>query len=89
MRHLFGPVDGKFAGQNLHRSRAAGECLAFGADVDLPALADASWAEIEARFPAGWRPEFIAVWLPYTQEKERKRVTVYSSLCSTIVCIRK
>jgi hypothetical protein len=44
-----------------------GKCLAFGVDVDLPALAEASWAEIEARFPAGWRPEFIAVWLPYTQ----------------------
>src|SRR5262245_58413377 len=67
MRHLFGPTDKNLADHNLKQSRAQGKCLAFGSDVDLPSLPDASWTEIETEFPVGWRPEFIAVWLAYQQ----------------------
>jgi GT2 family glycosyltransferase len=67
MCHLFGPVDKNLADHSLKQSRAQGECLAFGSDVDLSALPEASWQEVESKFPSGWRPEYVAVWLAYQQ----------------------
>src|SRR5262245_56953972 len=66
-RYLFGPVTPAFADQTLGALRASGECLAFGpaADVDLDVGPDAPWEQIEARLPEGWRPDFVALWLPY------------------------
>ncbi len=66
LRYLFGPVSAAFADQNLHRLRASGECLAFGpAGVDVTVGASDSWDAIVARLPADWRPDFLALWLPY------------------------
>ena len=67
MRHLFGPVDAQFANQNLSSLCASGDCLTFGHDSDLPLMPDALWSDVESRFPSEWKPDFIAVWLPYTQ----------------------
>ena len=67
LRCLFGPVSAAFADQNLHQLRASGGCLAFGpAGVDVTVGASDSWEAIAARLPAGWRPDFLALWLPYT-----------------------
>jgi len=67
MRYLFGPVSHEFAEDNLAAPRAAGSCLAFsyGPDADLLVKPDDTWESFQSRFPAGWRPDFIALYLPY------------------------
>src|SRR5262249_46856225 len=69
LRTLFGPVTATFADQNLHSLRRAGTCLAFGPEpgVDLIVGPGDSWSKIAAKLPAGWTPELVALWLPYTQ----------------------
>jgi hypothetical protein len=66
-RYLFGPVSPAFADQFLERQRSDGDCLAFdvrpGCDLTI-GPAD-SWDDVCARFPDGWRPDFIALFLRY------------------------
>jgi GT2 family glycosyltransferase len=68
-RYLFGPVTADFAQTNLREARARGDCLAFnlthGADLSI-APTD-SWGDVCRGLPVGWQPDFIALWLPYTQ----------------------
>jgi GT2 family glycosyltransferase/predicted Zn-dependent protease len=68
-RHLFGPVSGEFSSLHLGEARSRGDCLAFGfapeASIDLAIGPTDSWAEVLGRLPSGWRPEFVALWLPY------------------------
>jgi GT2 family glycosyltransferase/tetratricopeptide (TPR) repeat protein len=68
LRYLFGPVTGAFADQNLRGPRQAGACLAFGHSegTDLTIVPGDAWESVTARCPAGWQPDFIALWLPYT-----------------------
>jgi hypothetical protein len=68
LRFLFGPVSTSFANQNLHGPRQAGNCLAFNAegDADLAIRPGDTWDAVQARFPAGWQPDVLALWLPYT-----------------------
>jgi hypothetical protein len=65
-RYLFGPVTASFADQHLRQARQAGDCLTFGsgAGVDLQTSAGDSWEAMTARFPAGWQPDFVALYLP-------------------------
>jgi glycosyltransferase involved in cell wall biosynthesis/tetratricopeptide (TPR) repeat protein len=66
-RFLFGPTTAAFADSRLGELRRAGICLAFGpGGVDLSVGSDASWDEIAARFPDGWSPDLVALWLNYT-----------------------
>jgi tetratricopeptide (TPR) repeat protein len=67
-RYLFGPVSARFADQFLLAHRASGDCLAFDTKPgnDLTIGPRDSWEEVCARFPAGWRPEFAALFLRYT-----------------------
>src|SRR5438128_5678208 len=67
-RYLFGPVTAAFADENLHEARVRGECLAFAADgsADLVVGPEDKWLSLHDRLPADWRPEFIALYLPYT-----------------------
>jgi hypothetical protein len=67
-RYLFGPVTATFADQNLRWHREAGDCLAFAATegVDLRVAPTDSWEAVCERLPPGWRPDFIALYLPYT-----------------------
>ena len=67
-RYLFGPVTAAFADQKLAAARQAGRCLACNAEgtADLAITADDTWASVCARLPAGWRPDFVALYLPYT-----------------------
>jgi hypothetical protein len=67
-RFLFGPVTSEFAGENLQRFRESGDCLAFNDDgsAGLPVGPGDSWESVLAKLPDGWRPEFVALWLPYT-----------------------
>lgn len=64
-RFLFGPVTRAFADENLAASRAAGVCLTFGRDADLPVHPGDTWDDVAARLPPGWRPDFVAAWLQY------------------------
>jgi GT2 family glycosyltransferase/predicted Zn-dependent protease len=68
-RHLFGPVSGEFSSLYLTAARRRGDCLAFGpeagAEVDLAVGPADSWDAVLARLPSDWRPEFVALWLPY------------------------
>jgi GT2 family glycosyltransferase/predicted Zn-dependent protease len=66
-RYLFGPVSKTFADQNLCRQRQAGECLAFDLEgaADLAIGPADNWAQVCTRLPAGWRPDFIVLYLPY------------------------
>src|SRR5215468_10510433 len=68
MRYLFGPVAAEFARDELGHLRASGACLAFGPDAgtDLCVGPGDTWADVAARFPPGWRPDFVALWLPFT-----------------------
>jgi hypothetical protein len=67
-RYLFGPVNARFADQFLSRHRNSGDCLAF--DVrpgnDLTIAPDDSWDDVAKRFPEGWRPNFIALFLRFS-----------------------
>jgi hypothetical protein len=67
-RYLFGPVTPSFAHAHLRGPRADGSCLTFhheeGADLTV-GPAD-TWEDVCARLPAGWRPDFVALYLPYT-----------------------
>src|SRR6516164_1824367 len=66
-RYLFGPVSAAFADQNLRQDRAAGQCLTFGyPGADLAFTPSDTWEALCARLPEGWRPDFVALWLPYT-----------------------
>ncbi|HZU38674.1 MAG TPA: hypothetical protein VFA18_22295, partial [Gemmataceae bacterium] len=67
-RYLFGPVTPAFADQNLHRARQAGECLAFDATgaTDLMVGPADSWDMVCQRLSAGWAPDFLVLYLPYT-----------------------
>src|SRR6267154_6789069 len=67
-RYLFGPVTASFAGDNLRRPRLGGSCLAFDAtgNSDFTIRPSDSWETLCARFPPDWRPDFLALWLPYT-----------------------
>jgi GT2 family glycosyltransferase/tetratricopeptide (TPR) repeat protein len=60
LRYFFGPlpIDSPVV---PHRDRQSGECLTFGAapGADLVIAPEACWPTIEARVPAGWRPDFI------------------------------
>jgi hypothetical protein len=56
MRHLFGPVDRGFA--DLRTVRDTGSCLTFGDGADLDLSTCIEWADVEARLPDGWRPDF-------------------------------
>jgi GT2 family glycosyltransferase/Flp pilus assembly protein TadD len=66
-RYLFGPVSVSFADQFLAGPRERRECLTFGAEgCDLAMQPSDSWAKLTTRFPAGWKPDFVALYLPYT-----------------------
>src|SRR5438309_672920 len=67
-RHLFGPVSPRFVEQNLYRHCQAGDCLAFdvtGATGLAVGMGD-TWDDLVARWPTGWQPDFIVLYLPYT-----------------------
>lgn len=67
-RFLFGPVSADYAREHLQPFREAGACLAFGSEPGLDVAADPHepWPNLAARLPAGWVPDFIALYLPYT-----------------------
>ena len=71
-RFLFGPVSAAFADQNLARHRESRQCLTFGPDgnPDLAVHPGDTWAKVCTRFPAGWKPDLIALFLPYTHVPE-------------------
>jgi GT2 family glycosyltransferase/Tfp pilus assembly protein PilF len=66
-RYLFGPVTPLFADLNLPQARRERHCLAFDPDgkTDLAISADDTWAKVCARFPSGWKPDFVVLNLPY------------------------
>src|SRR5712692_2200441 len=65
--YLFGPITVHFADQNLDRARKAGHCLTFGqTGTDVKIEPGDTWEAVSARLPAGWQPDFIALWLAYT-----------------------
>jgi GT2 family glycosyltransferase/tetratricopeptide (TPR) repeat protein len=68
LRCLFGPVTPEFAGDTLGPLRQSGACVAFGRaqGMDVTMAPGDSWESLSARWPDGWRPDFIALWLAYT-----------------------
>ncbi len=67
-RYLFGPVSPAFAQQCLKGPRERKECIAFGLTkgLDLLIRPNETWEAISVRFPSGWQPDFIVLYLPYT-----------------------
>jgi GT2 family glycosyltransferase/predicted Zn-dependent protease len=66
LRYLFGPVSSAFADQNLRRARESGACRTFGpAGADVAVGPSDGWDAVLARLPCDWRPDFVALWLPY------------------------
>src|SRR5437867_349029 len=67
-RYLFGPVTKQFAEENFDRVRQAGDCLAFNAagDMDFTIASTDTWETVCARLPPDWQPDFIVLYLPYT-----------------------
>jgi tetratricopeptide (TPR) repeat protein len=68
LKYLYGPVDPAYAEDNLYAARAAGECLAFNpqGNLDLAIGLPDGWEQVLQRLPAGWTPDFIALFLPFT-----------------------
>jgi GT2 family glycosyltransferase len=68
LRYLFGPVAPVFIRENLARPFQTGECLPFGdgADIGFHIGSSESWQDIASRLPAGWQPDVIVLYLPYT-----------------------
>lgn len=68
-RYLFGPLLPDHVRSGLTAARRRGECRTFGPArdpaVDVVVPPDAAWGEVLARLPAGWEPEFVAVWAAY------------------------
>jgi glycosyltransferase involved in cell wall biosynthesis/SAM-dependent methyltransferase len=60
-------VTAEYAEDNLQEVRQAGACLAFNGagDTDLTITMTDRWEEVAARFPPGWQPDFIFLFLPY------------------------
>jgi GT2 family glycosyltransferase/tetratricopeptide (TPR) repeat protein len=71
-RYLFGPVSASFADQNLSGLRECKTALAFNAEgtTDLTIQQGDSWAKVTTRFPSGWKPDFIALYLAYASVPE-------------------
>jgi glycosyltransferase involved in cell wall biosynthesis/predicted Zn-dependent protease len=66
-RYLFGPVSATFADQHLHSLRQAGQCRTFGPEgTDLVIQPRDTWERLCSRLPPDWRPDFVALYLPYT-----------------------
>jgi hypothetical protein len=67
LKYVFGPVDAAYA-DNLSAPRAAGNCLAFNSEgnLDLKIGWGEHWEDVSKRLPAGWTPDFIALFLPFT-----------------------
>src|SRR5438132_8411001 len=68
-RYLFGPITREFAEANLSAPRGAGQCLAFdgAGDTDLCISTGDTWETVMRRLPGNWRPDFVALYLPYTR----------------------
>ncbi len=66
--YLFGPVPGGFAETRLARQRRGGVCLTFGTEpgAEITIAPNDTWGAVCDRLPAGWQPDFLALWLPYT-----------------------
>jgi GT2 family glycosyltransferase/Flp pilus assembly protein TadD len=70
-QHLFGPVTTSFAEQNLISLKGGGNCVSFGSSgTDIPLGSISSWEALINSLPAEWQPDFLALWLPYTQIPE-------------------
>jgi tetratricopeptide (TPR) repeat protein len=67
-RYLFGPVDPDYVENYLAGPRARRECLTFhpSAPADLPVRFNDTWSTFAARFPADWQPDFVFLYLPYS-----------------------
>lgn len=67
-RYLFGPTTAEFARDKLALPRATRDCLTFDStgQSDLRFGHEDSWSEVSARFPAGWKPDFIALFPSYS-----------------------
>src|SRR5205807_6089232 len=54
---------------NLSPPRGAGQCLAFdgAGDTDLSISTGDTWETVMSRLPGNWRPDFVALYLPYTR----------------------
>src|SRR5262249_52164385 len=71
-RYLFGPVNADFADQKLRAQRQTGHCLVFNHEGtgDLTIQPSESWEDVCSRFPPGWKPDFVALHLPYNHIPE-------------------
>lgn len=66
LRCLFGPVDPGFEASFLSELRTSGSVRTFGhAGADVSVAPDDAWGDVASRFPDGWTPDFVALWLPY------------------------
>src|SRR5262245_41844981 len=68
LRYLFGPVTDDYADEHLSVLRASGACRTFAADgqPEVTLTDRHSWEDVLAQLPADWRPDFVALYLPYT-----------------------
>src|SRR5262245_49043454 len=66
-RYLFGPVSPFFANEHLHGARQTGNCQTFDLKdgPDLTIAPSDCWEAVCSRFPSGWQPDFIVLYLPY------------------------
>jgi GT2 family glycosyltransferase/tetratricopeptide (TPR) repeat protein len=69
LRFLFGPVPPNFPAGNLRPEREAGRCVTFSwsSGQDLTLREGETWESLCSRLPEGWRPDFVALYLPYAR----------------------
>ncbi len=67
LNYLVGPVPGERAWRRWKEPRGRGVCRAFNpvGGADLAVGPGDTWEDVCRRLPADWRPDFIALYLPY------------------------
>src|SRR5688572_4431582 len=68
LRILFGPLASEFAEFNQRHPPPGSDSLTFDASgrADLCIGPEDTWEQVQQKFPPGWHPDAVLLYLPYT-----------------------
>jgi glycosyltransferase involved in cell wall biosynthesis len=64
-RILLGPLRSAHEARTRYGWPTQETCLIFGEQGDIPFTEGDSWETLQARFPSGWQPDYLVLWLAY------------------------
>src|SRR5262249_52380130 len=65
LRYLYGPVDAPASARLKAELPDPAACVTFGPGADVEVHPFESWEQVLGRLPADFRPDLVALWLPY------------------------